>query len=674
MPTRLWLGALLIAAGPVGTQADEVRRDALGDPLPAGVVLRLGHTRWLAPEPPGRVDITPDGQTVVANCAQTMLWDRATGRPRRTLSARGVLTTDGRSMLVFRENAVLLWDVATDRERWRVRSSAEPWPWALASDGTLLAAYAQDGYYSLWEMPAGRLKHQLEVYNLRASCAAFTPDGKVLAVASHDGTLRFWDAATGKVRHTLKNADHVPMFAGFTPDGARLVVVSGTEKRGSITAPYYAQRWDPASGKLAGDVTLEKSECRLLALAPDTSQIAAWKNDELFVMDAVTGKVRHKLSGLGQANRYITAAFAADGKALVTGGEDQRIRLWDLERGAELTPAWGKHSDPAGAVLFSPDGSQIFSTHPATRTARLWDGATARALTSWEDDPGGRHWFSPDGRYVAAGGAIINRWDLSKTPPARQTYPAPDKTGRFGVAYAADGRLLATRVAWNRVQVIEPASEEPKVLWTMPGRLHQADVAPFRVPPRLLMIHAKDRDDNPLEDLLQGRRPWPDVEQCRLHDPRSGAELARLPGVAPPDNRRFALSPTEWTVAIFGWGDQARPDIRLWEAATGRERLRLLEADTPVTQVAFSADGRLLATADAEGRLAIWDVWAGRRHAAVGRPAYRVADLTFSPDGKRLAVAGVNEPVVVLDATSWTGPGRPEPTRLSGAERDALWA
>ena len=74
-----------------------------------------------------------------------------------------------------------------------------------------------------------------------------------------------------------------------------------------------------------------------------------------------------------------SVAFSPDGKQVVSGSNDETVRLWDAATGAALQTLEG-HTDAVNSVAFSPDGKQVVSGS-WDKTVRLWDVATGAPRT-----------------------------------------------------------------------------------------------------------------------------------------------------------------------------------------------------------------------------------------------------------------------------------------------------
>jgi sugar lactone lactonase YvrE len=106
-----------------------------------------------------------------------------------------------------------------------------------------------------------------------------------------------------------------------------------------------------------------------------------------------------------------------------------------------------------------------------------------------------------------------------------------------------------------------------------------------------------------------------------------------------PDGRRLATASADKTAKV-------------WNAASGQELLTLKGHISWVNSVAWSPDGRRLATASGDHTVRVWDAASGQELLTLKGPTESVFSVAWSPDGRRLATAGEDHTVRVWDAAS----------------------
>jgi WD40 repeat protein len=451
---------------------------------------------------------------------------------------------------------------------------------------------------------------------------AFTPESKILAAASHDGVISLWDAATGKELRRIEDATTGSSVA-ISRNGKILVTGYGTELR----------RWDLNTWNELARLKLKEPVVERLLFSPDGKSLAlagrlrAENQNVIVFLDAETGNELHRK--LGQKN-YIAPsfAFAPDSKTWAyADGKENAIWLFETATGKELRRLSGLGGQ-ARAVTFTPDGKTLASVHSGGEL-RFWDAATGKLAAKV-----GRFIsttphisFSPDGKFIAGNG-IGRRPQLYELAADRNRYPGPLAfTSDQAAIFSPDGRLLAIS-GGNVIRVWDMIAEKPVSPWEG----HQGDVETmaYALNGKMLVSSARSDMRYYLWDTVTGK------ELIALEEKHATANSVGL--VAPNKASRGSItavvaSPDGTLLAI---GSSGSGTIWLVDAATGKEIRRLDGEKDWIRGLALSADGRTLASQQANA-ICLWDIATGRKVNSIPSDVPGDNNIALSPDGKTVA-------------------------------------
>jgi WD40 repeat protein/serine/threonine protein kinase/tetratricopeptide (TPR) repeat protein len=489
----------------------------------------------------------------------------------------------------------------------------------------------------VWDCQAGDfvtpvLKHSAPVTNL-----TFHPQSHRLVTSCWDGRARVFAIPNGTGEPLFPP---LSQFQGSNPAHGNQPFATTfiDEGRGLLThAPKLVWR-NAETGAILRQVSfpaeITASYIYGVVVSPDGKYFAVLGRGGAQIWEVRTGRAVSPLLANREQQYSVWGAFSPDGRTLLTACSDNTLRRWAVPGGQALGRPIA-HPTPVHGVAYSPDG-RFFATAQRGGLVRLWASPmdSARNQTLPLEGYGSRVKLSRDGRYALPTGTNQNRCTL----PATRVYevatgqPAGPLLEAGGIildaAFSPDERQVALLVAVGDATVrVSNSSKIVGLVKFWDWRTGQPLGSPLPLPsePRGLDYSS---DGQHCAVICAGG-------QLVVIHPAKGQITRQWRAQAPhlmsanPVNGMLRFSPDGQSILTYSTDTV----VRVWEAATGKERYAALEHQEPCRDVQFSAAGRLLATAALDHSVRLWDLATGRQVAEPLPHPDRAYAAAFSPDG-----------------------------------------
>ena len=470
----------------------------------------------------------------------------------------------------------------------------------------------------------GGFEHPARVEDLM-----FAGGGSWLVGCGGSAGARIWDARTGRTVRRFGGGDGVEYRRVIlTPDNKILSVVTVFTPPSDTPVPkpwiVSVRRYDVLSGEEIARFPLTEMGAAWTihaAFSPDGTAVFAGDNSgALARYDLVTGR---QVWRYRPHDRYElkAVAVASDGHAVAvsSGAADGEVRLLDVATGRPIADLHGIEGGP-GAVGFAGDGRSLATTTAApNKGVTIWDRSplALRRVLKVHSDPSAVPVLSPDGRMIAVWGWMdplppdqmkneaerLGARLAWRTPIPRKFHLFDAVTGtlrttiphslsplglneRVPVAFSPDGSTVATGGHWVSLWDTKTGTCAPSA----PGR--------WGTGPRFALDFSPNG-----QELLHTQQEGSDLV---TRDEFTGREVRRagIDSSLPPTTHNLLFTPVRSAdgrliVSRQPFGSD-KPVISVRDTNTDREVAQVQTKSGSELAVAFSWDGKQLATSDGD--------------------------------------------------------------------------
>jgi WD40 repeat protein len=574
-----------------------------------------------------------------------------------------VFSRDSKSLVAGSGNrrgsgGVKIWDVDLLKVRFEIPGvEGSVSAVALSPDQRTIAIGRRNTSMILFDIDSGAAKTVAEAVS--AMSAAFSPDGKtMIASVNWGGGLKVFEVKTGKKLATLEEfpiigSNYARNAIVFSPDGKILAVGNFSTLR-----LYDAANLGQSPPRLITPLLGQKENIFALAFSPDGKTLAA--NDDRFVRfwDATAPRDSIAIAKKKIAIRDIF--FSPDSQTVsIFSNTNSAFNSWDIASRQEIDIPANLAKEPKN-MAYSPDGKFIATiVGSPPDTINLWDASSRELLASLSENLIRSETaaesiqsvaVSPDGKTLAAINIIAKTAEtqdcvlkLWNTDSPREPVILKSETSRVepSIEFSPDGRTLAC---------LGKFEDGPSVqLWDVASG-KEVSLRGSGIKSGGRIFFSPDGSRAVLTDVSD--------TVAELWDLRSQKLIATL-----ANRQRYAkglFSPDGKIFAVVNWSND-RSLVTLWDSQTGEFLTKLEGYTRRIFCMAFSPDGKTLATGTDDGLVKLWSVASHRLLVTLYEENKRAfVSIAFSPDN-RMLITGSTDGSVRL----WPAP----PEQAQGNER-----
>ncbi len=279
------------------------------------------------------------------------------------------------------DHVVRIWDLKKRESVRKLTDAPSPLRSVRVLENQQVLATCADANVYVWDLKTDEPARVMEGHSRYVACTALDAQRDRLFTGAEDhaggGELFRWQLSSFEKQAELLNTQSNPLMdllvAGrseeiwaldASPDGKFLISGGGSVARGDIMV------WDLENGKLAGHLIGAKARVRAVRFNASGDRLYA--ADESGTVTVYSWPDRKPIHAYAAHQSYLyDLGLSADGKWMATASGDYLIRIWNCETFKEVAALDG-HVGPVRSIHLYPDATRLISGSE-DETVRVWD-------------------------------------------------------------------------------------------------------------------------------------------------------------------------------------------------------------------------------------------------------------------------------------------------------------
>lgn len=338
------------------------------------IVVQVGHFKQV-----NSVVLSPDGMLALSGGRDGIikLWDAYSGKEIRSFAGSNdeinsvAISPDGQYALTGSQwvnSNVQLWSISTGKVVRNFNGFGDMVSSvAMSPDGQYVAASSAQSI-KVWKTETGEEVNSFTGHTGNVKIVVFTPDGRSVISGGEDKMIKEWNIGTGKNTRTFTGHTNPIDNLAISPDGRFIFSCSFRDK---------PMMWDMNTGYLSK--TFDCDGISSLAISPDGKSVIFAGMPDIQIWDIAKGEKIKKLK-IENESWVRSMAYSQDGRFVLTGSEDNTVKLWDAGSGKEIWAA-GRQTFGVSSVAISPDGGKLIAGMEAG-SLNIWDLSSGTQIKS----------------------------------------------------------------------------------------------------------------------------------------------------------------------------------------------------------------------------------------------------------------------------------------------------